>query len=70
MSQADDSNQGDAGILDYGLSFIGNDASFNNVRFWVESRTIIADDRDGASYEFYQCGSCKSENTFAERDLF
>jgi hypothetical protein len=54
--------------LDYGRSFICNTASFNNVRFWVESRTVLWDgDRP---IEFYQCGSCKSENTFAEKDLF
>ncbi|HID78574.1 MAG TPA: hypothetical protein EYP56_21610 [Planctomycetaceae bacterium] len=55
--------------LDYGLSFICNTARFNAVRFWVESRTIVIDDRTGASTEFYQCGSCKSENTFAEKGL-
>lgn len=42
----------------------------NSVRFWVESRTTIIDDEAGTSTEFYQCGSCKSENTFAEKDLF
>lgn len=54
--------------LDYGRSFICNTASFNNVRFWVESRTILID--GDQRFEFYQCGSCKSENTFAEKDLF
>lgn len=54
--------------LDYGRSFIGNSASFNNVRFWVESRTVLIDGDQRA--EYYQCGSCKSENTFAEKDLF
>ena len=56
--------------LDYGLSFICNPASFNAVRFWVESRTTIIDDQTGKSTLFYQCGSCKSENTFAKEDLF
>jgi hypothetical protein len=54
--------------LDYGRSFICNTASFNNVRFWVESRTILID--GDTRIEFYQCGSCKSENTFGEKDLF
>ena len=54
--------------LDYGRSFICNTASFNNVRFWVESRTILID--GDARLEFYQCGSCKSENTFGDKDLF
>lgn len=56
--------------LDYGLSFICHSAVVNSVRFWVESRTRIIDDRTGTWTDFYQCGSCKSENTFAERDLF
>lgn len=56
--------------LDYGLSFICNSAPGNSVRFWVESRTTIIDDRTRTSTDYYQCGACKSENTFDERDLF
>ncbi len=56
--------------LDYGRSFICHTSPKNSVRFWVESRTTIFDDENGTSTEFYQCGSCKSENTFAEQDLF
>lgn len=56
--------------LDYGLSFICNKASFNAVRFWVESRTTLTDEEAGTSHVFYQCGSCKSEHTFAEQNLF
>ena len=56
--------------LDYGRSFICITASFNAVRFWIESRTVLHDDRDGGQVTFLQCGSCKSENTFAESDLF
>lgn len=55
-------------VLDYGRSFICNTADFNRVRFWVESRTILIDGETRT--EFYQCGSCKSENTFGEKDLF
>jgi hypothetical protein len=40
------------------------------VRFWVESRTLIVDEKSGKQEEFLQCASCKSENTFAPRDLF
>jgi hypothetical protein len=58
------------GCLDYGRSFIVNSASFNAVRFWVESRTVVYDDAAGTSHEFLQCGSCKSENTFGAKDLF
>lgn len=56
--------------LDYGRSFICGTAAFNNVRFWVESRTTICDDKAGTTTDYYQCASCKSENTFGEKDLF
>ncbi len=56
--------------LDYGRSYICGTASFNAVRFWIESRTTLIDQASGESVEFYQCGSCKSENTFAEKNLF
>lgn len=56
--------------LDYGRSFICGTAPMNNVRFWVESRTTIFDDGAGTATEYYQCASCKSENTFGEKDLF
>jgi hypothetical protein len=42
----------------------------NAVRFWVESRTTVIDDSTGISTEFYQCASCKSERTFAKKNLF
>jgi hypothetical protein len=55
-------------VLDYGRSFVCGTAGFNNVRLWVESRTLLFDgDR---RHEFLQFGSCKSENTFGEKDLF
>lgn len=54
--------------LDYGRSFLCNTPDFNSVRFWVESRTRIIT-KDGVSTDYYQCGSCKSENTFHEKDL-
>lgn len=56
--------------LDYGRSFICHTSPKNSVRFWVESKTTVIDDETGTATEFYQCGSCKSENTFAEEDLF
>jgi hypothetical protein len=55
--------------LDYGLSFICNTSPVNSVRFWVESRTRIIDAQEKSITDYYQCGSCKSENTFAEKDL-
>lgn len=56
--------------LDYGLSFICNTSPVNSVRFWVESRTRVLDDTAGTVTDYWQCGSCKSEFTFAEKDLF
>jgi hypothetical protein len=69
-SVADGSGPYDMNPLDYGRSFICNTAEFNAVRFWVESRTRVIDENTGTWTDYYQCGSCKSENTFAERDLF
>ncbi len=75
VSRAGDETKAEANVgndhrcLDYGLSFICNSAAFNTVRFWVESRTTIIDDKSGESLVFYQCGSCKSEHTFAEKNL-
>jgi hypothetical protein len=57
-------------VLDYGASFLSGIASFNTVRFWVESRLRVVDEASGAVADYYQCGSCKSEDTFAEHDLF
>jgi len=55
--------------LDYGRSFICNTSTTNAVRFWIESRTILYDDRAGTKFVIYQCGSCKSENTFVKENL-
>lgn len=56
--------------LDYGRSFLLGKAPANQVRFWVESRTRLIDEKTGASQDYIQAGSCKSEHTFAEKDLF
>ena len=59
--------------LDYGRSFLigkGNDEIDNEVRFWVESRTRIIDEQTGVTEDYIQCASCKSEDTFAECNLF
>jgi hypothetical protein len=42
----------------------------NEVRFWAESRTRIVDEETGKSEDYIQTGSCKSEDTFAEKNLF
>ncbi|MBM4001519.1 MAG: exo-alpha-sialidase [Planctomycetes bacterium] len=58
------------GVLDYGRSFINTRADFNSPRFWVESRCRVTDGSTGKYVEFFQCGLCKAEDTFAQRDLF
>ena len=64
------SSDGQWPVIDYGQSFISGTASSNRVRFWVESRTRILDERTGKTRDYYQCASCKSENTFAREGLF
>ena len=59
-----------APCLDYGRSFINTKATFNSPRFVVESRCRITDEAAGKTVEYLQCALCKSEHTFAERDLF
>ena len=56
--------------IDYGRSFFCNTAEFNSVRMWIESRTTIIDPKAGTATVYYQGASCKSENTFGEKDLF
>jgi hypothetical protein len=56
--------------LDYGRSFLQGKWAENRVRFWIESRTRIIDADRGVTTDYYQCASCKSENTFAPKDLF
>ena len=47
--------------LDYGASFLIGTAPQNKVRFWVESRTRIINERNGMTEDYFQCASCKSE---------
>lgn len=56
--------------LDYGRSFVIGNTPANEVRFWVESRTRWIDERAGTHADYIQCGSCKSEDTFADKNLF
>jgi hypothetical protein len=56
--------------LDYGQSFINTVGNGNAPRFWLESRCRLIDNTNGSATDYYQCGSCKSEHTFAEKDLF
>ena len=56
--------------ISYCNSFISGITAENRVRFWVESRTRIIDANAGVTEDYYQCASCKSEDTFAKKDLF
>ncbi len=56
--------------LDYRRSFVCGTSALNSLRLWIESRTTIVDTATGNSTQFYQCASCKSENTFGDSDLF
>ena len=56
--------------LDYGRSFVNTKAVWNSPRFWVESRCQIVDEAADQRVEYLQCGSCKSEDTFAAWNLF
>lgn len=56
--------------IHYGLSFISGCNPENSVRFWVESRLRVIDEKTGRTEDYYQCGSCKAEDTFAPSNLF
>ena len=56
--------------LDYGRSFLLGNEPENEVRMWVESRTRITDENSGASEDYIQTGSCKSEEIFVDQELF
>ena len=56
--------------LDYSKTYLLGTNPANEVRFWVESRTRVIDERSGKMEDFLQCASCKSEDTFAEQNLF
>ncbi len=57
-------------FIDYGHSFIQTLGPENAVRFLIESRMKIFDSKTGKSTDFWQAASCKSENTFAKKNLF
>ncbi|MBL8218561.1 MAG: hypothetical protein JNL62_05005 [Bryobacterales bacterium] len=56
--------------IDYGRSFLQGKWAENRVRFWIESRTRLIHPESATPIDYYQCASCKSENTFAPKDLF
>ena len=55
---------------DYGRSVVTHFGTVNAPLFWLESRCRITDRAAGIVRDYYQCGSCKSEDTFAATDLF
>ncbi|MHB8996219.1 MAG: hypothetical protein ACYC63_13315 [Armatimonadota bacterium] len=54
---------------DYSRSFITFSVPGNNARIQIEARCLLSRP-DGSSEEFLMFASCKSEDTYAERDLF
>ncbi len=56
--------------IDFGKSFVCTTGPENAPQFWVESYCKIIDEENGTQDGYYQCASCKSEHTFAEKDLF
>jgi len=59
-------------VLDYGRSFVTftTPGRGNNARLQIESITSIADARTGETQDYFFYASCKSEDTFAKKDLF
>ncbi len=59
-------------ITDYARSFVTfvTPGRGNNARLQVESVCTLADESSGLSREYFFFASCKSERTFAERNLF
>ena len=56
---------------DYGRSYVTTAGGAGNQPvFWIESRCRISDPATGEVRDYYQCASCRSENTFATHDLF
>jgi hypothetical protein len=59
-------------VYDYGRSFVTfvTEGRGNNARLQVESVCSLSDARTGKTTDYVFYASCKSEHTFAERDLF
>jgi hypothetical protein len=55
---------------DYGRSLVATVGPGNAPLFWLESRCRVTDPAARVTRDYYQCGSCKSEDTFAAEDLF
>ena len=59
-------------VCDYARSFVTfvTRGRTNNARLQVESLCRLTDERTGVTREYLFFASCKSEDTFAEKDLF
>ncbi|MDP6776355.1 MAG: hypothetical protein QGI83_06290 [Candidatus Latescibacteria bacterium] len=59
-------------ICDYGRSYVTfvTEGRANNARLQVESVCTLTDSATGETQEYLFFASCKSEHTYAERDLF
>ncbi len=53
-------------IIDYGQSWVTTVGKVGGTRFWIESRCRIIDEQNGTTEDYYQCGACKSEDTFGK----
>ncbi len=59
-------------VLDYGRSFVTfvTPGQKNNARLQIESQCTISSTDSGERWDYFFYASCKSEDTFAKRDLF
>lgn len=59
-------------VLDYGRSFVTftTPGRGNNARLQIESTCTLTDNDSGQTRDYYFYASCKSEDTFAKKDLF
>ena len=59
-------------VLDYGKSFVTfvTEGRGNNARLQIESVCRLTDMTSENTTDYYFFASCKSEDTFANRDLF
>jgi len=53
--------------IDYGKSFVCFSGPLNAARFWIESHTRVINQETALTEDYYQCGACKAENTWASR---
>jgi hypothetical protein len=59
-------------VLDYGRSFVTfvTEGRANNARLQIESQCTICHTASGERRDYFFYAACKSEDTFAKRDLF